>query len=236
MQETVYLLPGLLCDAIVWEHQADALAQDYDLRIPDLTQQSSIAAMAADILSRAPTRFSVAGHSMGARVALEILAQAPGRMDRIALLDTGVHPVTADEPARRQILLDVTARSGMRALADRWLPPMVRDGRLDTDPALRTKLYAMVERMTPQIHASQIAALLGRPDARPQLATITIPALIGVGEYDRWSPPAQHEEIAAAIPHARYVVFPGSGHMSPVETPHAVTAALRQWLLEPVRD
>jgi pimeloyl-ACP methyl ester carboxylesterase len=236
VKQTVYLVPGLLCDAVVWEHQTAALSPEYDTRIPELTRQSSIAAMAADILSGAPERFSVAGHSMGARVALEIMAQAPGRVDRIALLDTGVHPVTPDEPAGRQALLDVSATLGMRALADRWLPPMVGDGALDADPVLRDQLYAMVERMTPEIHRAQIAALLGRPDARQQLAAITVPALVGVGEHDRWSPPAQHQLIAAAIPHAEYVVFANSGHMSPMEAPQAVTAALRRWLRQPIRD
>ncbi|MFZ2996058.1 alpha/beta fold hydrolase [Sphingobium sp.] len=234
MRETVYLVPGLLCDAIVWEHQQASLSALYDVQIPDLTRQSSIADMADAILADAPPRFSIAGHSMGARVALAVIAKAPDRVERIALLDTGVTPPSAEEPAKRQVLLDVSAQEGMRALAVRWLPPMVRDGALDADPQLRANLYAMVERMSPQIHRQQIAALLGRPDVSGQLAAIVCPTLIGVGEQDRWSPPAQHEEIAAAIPHARYVVFPDSGHMAPMETPHAVTTALEQWMREPV--
>lgn len=234
MRETVYLVPGLLCDAIVWAHQQAALSALYDVQIPDMTHQSSIADMADAILADAPARFSIAGHSMGARVALAVIAKAPERVARIALLDTGVTPPSAEEPAKRQVLLDVSAQHGMRALADRWLPPMVRDGALDADPQLRANLYAMVERMSPQIHRQQIAALLGRPDVRGQLSAITCPMLIGVGEQDRWSPPAQHEDIAAAVPHARYVVFPDSGHMAPMETPQAVTTALEQWMREPV--
>lgn len=234
MRETVYLVPGLLCDAIVWEHQHAALSANYDVRIPDLTRQSSITEMADDILAQAPARFSIAGHSMGARVALAVIAKAPDRVERIALLDTGVHPASADEPERRQVLLDISAQSGMRAMADRWLPPMVRNGALDADPVLRDKLYAMVERMSPQIHRAQIAALLGRPDPRAHLQAIACPTLIGVGDQDRWSPPVQHEAMAAAIPHACYVVFPDSGHMAPMEAPQAVTAALQQWLRAPL--
>lgn len=122
----------------------------------------------------------------------------------------------------------------MRAMADRWLPPMVKDGALDTDAQLRERLYAMVERMTPEVHRRQIGALLDRPDAREHLHAIICPVLIGVGDQDRWSPPAQHEEIAAAIPHAHYVIFPDSGHMAPIENPQAVTAPLEQGMREPV--
>lgn len=230
LRETLYLVPGLLCDATVWEHQVAILGRDYDIRVPDLTAQTRIGDMAAAILKNAPPSFSIAGHSMGARVALEVLARAPGRVRRIALLDTGVHPAGPDEAAAREAMLRISAAQGMRALADRWLPPMVMDGALERDPALRLKLYAMVERMSPTIHRNQISALLGRPDARVMLGSIDCPVLIGVGEQDRWSLPSQHEAIAVAIPHARYIVFPDSGHMAPMENHDAVTAALGEWM------
>lgn len=227
---TLYLVPGLLCDGIVWAHQIATLAPAYDVRVPDLTACASITDMAAGILADAPPRFAVAGHSMGARVALEMLARAPERIQRIALLDTGVHPPAPNEASARAAMLDISVTHGMRALADHWLPPMVADGALDRNPALRATLYAMVERMSPAIHRNQIGALLRRPDARPLLGKITCPVLVGVGEHDRWSPPEQHEAIAAAIPHARYVIFSDCGHMAPMENPEAVTAALSAWM------
>lgn len=230
MRETLILVPGLLCDAAVWEHQVAALSPDYDIQIPDLTTQTSIANMATEILQNAPAKFSIAGHSMGARVALLVVDQALDRVDRIALLDTGVLPATDEEPARRQILLDLSARSGMQALADQWLPPMVKEGALDSKPTLRQQLCDMVGRMSPEIHKRQITALLNRPDARARLSHISCPVLIGVGEFDRWSPPKQHEEIAAAIPHADYIIFPDCGHMAPMEAPEAVSDALKQWM------
>ncbi|WP_017670009.1 alpha/beta hydrolase [Blastomonas sp. AAP53] len=229
-RETVILVPGLLCDAVVWEHQTAALSEHYDVIIPALTQQDSMAAMAEHVLSLAPERFAIAGHSMGARVALEVWRQAPGRVTRLALLDTGVHPASAEELPKRQAMLDISAGQGMTALADIWLPPMVKPGLLESDTVLRAQLYAMVERMTPAIHRQQITALVNRPDAAPLLPQIACPVLIGVGELDRWSPPDQHEPMAAAIPNARMVVFEGAGHMAPMETPDAVSAALVEWI------
>ncbi|GGB56522.1 alpha/beta fold hydrolase [Blastomonas aquatica] len=232
-RETVILVPGLLCDGAVWQHQQAAISREYDVLVPDLTRQDSIAAMAAQVLADAPPRFAIAGHSMGARVALSVWQQAPDRVQRLALLDTGVHPAGPDEPSKRQAMLDISANRGMTALADVWLPPMVKDGLLDTDPMLRAALYAMVGRMSPAIHRAQIAALLARPDARPLLPLIRCPVLIGVGALDRWSPPDQHREIASVISHARYVVFEDSGHMAPMEAAEAVSDALLQWMHEP---
>ncbi len=127
-------------------------------------------------------------------------------------------------------LVELAREKGMAALADRWLPPMVRPG-AEADGALMGPLREMVMRADPAQFARQQNALLGRRNAAPVLPTITVPTLIGVGREDRWSPPAQHEAMARAIPGATFAVFERSGHMSTVENPAAVTAALADWLV-----
>src|SRR5262245_63025650 len=116
--------------------------------------------MAASPLTHAPQRFALAGHSLGGRIALEIFRQAPQRVTRLALLDTGVHPAAPDEPARRQALLTLADTEGMRAVARAWLPPMVHRGRL-SDRTFMAPLEAMVERRSPAAFRNQIRALLG---------------------------------------------------------------------------
>jgi len=233
VRQTIILVPGLLCDAAVWEHQVRGLEPDHAVLVADLRAFDSITAMARHVLDIAPARFSLAGHSMGARVALEVVRAAPERVDRLALFDTGIHGLRDGEAERRQALIRLGEEEGMGALAEAWLPPMVKEGRLTQDAALDRALRAMVERMNPAIHRNHIAALLGRPDARAALSAVRCPLLVGVGEEDRWSPPSQHEEIAAAVPGSRYVVFADSGHMAPMESPEAVTAALRDWMQMP---
>lgn len=82
--------------------------------------------MAAAILASAPPVFALAGHSMGGRVALEILDQAPAWVARLALLNTGVHPVGENEPARRQASIAIVAKSGLDAFVDPWLKHLAR--------------------------------------------------------------------------------------------------------------
>ena len=204
-RETVFLLPGLLCDATVWRRQAAALAGSHAVEVAEFFGLDSIADMAAHVLARAPLRFSVAGHSMGGRVALEILRMAPERVDRLALLDTGVHPRRPGEAEKRQELVDLAHAQGMRALAGSWLPPMLHpDRRGDAD--LMAALTAMVCRATPEIHEGQIRALLGRPDAAAQLPGIAVPTLLVCGRQDGWSPLDQHEAMAASTCPARACV------------------------------
>jgi pimeloyl-ACP methyl ester carboxylesterase len=223
---TVFLLPGLLCDETVWADQRVALSEFADVAIPDFRYVSSIEAMAGLVLDAAPERFSVAGHSMGGRVALEVVRMAPDRVERLALLDTGVHPRAAGEESKRGELIELARSEGMRALAARWLPPMLHPDH----SALLQPLTEMVLRSTPETFANQQRALLDRPDARTVLPSIQCPTLVLCGRQDIWSPVTQHEEIAAAVPHAKLVIVDDCGHMSPVEQPAAVTTTLREWL------
>src|SRR3990172_1540933 len=123
------LLPGLMCDADVWRRQIDSLADIADPIVPDFRDLDSLEAMARKSLAMAPERFAMAGHSMGGRVALEVYRLAPERVLRLALLDTGVHPATAEEPAKRQVYLDLAANQGMEGVAAAWMPPMVHPDR-----------------------------------------------------------------------------------------------------------
>ncbi|MFC7519638.1 alpha/beta fold hydrolase [Xanthomonas populi] len=225
----VLLLCGLLCDASIWEHQRAVLAELAEVQVLDFRDLTTLSAMAAYVLERAPHRFALAGHSMGARVALEVLRLAPERVHRLALLDTGVHPRSDGEQALRESLVALSQAQGMRALANQWLPPMLHPDRR-ADPALLAPLTKMVERHTPQNFAGQVNALLQRPDAAPLLATIRCPTPLGVGRQDAWSPVARHQDMARQIPGAQLVVFEHSGHMAPVEAPEAVSSALRNWL------
>ena len=78
------LLPGLLCDRAVWEGQLAALGARAPCIVPDYGELDSLTAMAQSVLAQAPPRFALAGHSMGGRVALEILRTAPARVSALS--------------------------------------------------------------------------------------------------------------------------------------------------------
>jgi pimeloyl-ACP methyl ester carboxylesterase len=185
--------------------------------------------MARRALASAPARFSLVGHSMGGRVALEVWRQAPERVERFAIFSTGVHGLRPGEPDKRAELLDIGRTQGFEALIEAWLPPMIGPDQRDNAPLVET-MWQMCRDMGFDICERQIMALLNRPEVESLLPGIDVPALIGVGRDDSWAPPAQHEEIAAAIPGATLEIFEHCGHMAPVEAPDAFNAALTRWL------
>lgn len=230
MPETpaLLLLPGLLCDARLWRDQMQALGGQVECRVADLTQDDSIAAMAARALAAAPARFALCGLSMGGYVAFEILRQAPERVTRLALLDTSARPDTPEQARRRRGLMALTRNGRFRGVTPRLLPQLVHPAHLEGPVA--EEVMAMAERVGKDAFLRQQAAILGRPDSRPLLPGIRIPSLVAVGEADVLTPPSLAEEIAAGIPGARLARLPGCGHLPPLEDPAATTALLRDWL------
>ncbi len=222
---TTLLIPGLLCDAHCWQ----SVLSRMDAAVADLSTQDNLTRMAEDLLALYPGRLRVAGHSMGARVALEMARLAPGRIEKLALLDTGIHPLRPGEPEKRAEIVRYAHDHGMQALADRWLPPMVWQGN-QSDAALMAGLNAMVLRMNPDLHARQIKALVDRPDASAYLAQIACPVLLIVGRQDQWSPVSQHEDMLALLADARLEIIDEAGHFAPVERPEAVADLLVPFL------
>lgn len=233
-QPTLVLLPGLLCDAAVWAAQCAALAPARCV-VPDYGTLDSIEAMARQALAQAGSeRFALAGHSMGGRVALEMARLAPGRIERLALLDTGYQARPAGEAGEaeareRHALLALAQQRGMREMGRRWARGMVHPDHVDT-PVFE-EILAMIERKTPEIFQAQIRALLDRPDARGVLASLRCPTLLLCGREDAWSPLARHEEMQRLVAGAELAVIEQSGHMTTMEQPAAVSEALRRWLL-----
>ncbi len=236
-REPLVLLPGLLCDEAIWREQIAAL-QGMHCIVPDYGAADALTAMAEGVLARldAP-RFALAGHSMGGRVALEIARLAPERITRIALMDTGIAPLATGEAAEREVagrmaLLTTARTEGMRAMGQQWAHGMVHASQLASP--LFADILDMIERKTPDIFAAQQNALMHRPDATEVLTQLRCPVLLLCGRHDAWSPLARHEDMlrscqAAGVP-ARLVVIENSGHMTTMEQPQAVTAALRDWL------
>jgi pimeloyl-ACP methyl ester carboxylesterase len=225
----IVFLPGLLCDARVFEAQTRALAPFAETKVPDFTQAASITEMGQVALAAFDGPVTLVGFSMGGRAALEALRLAPSRIDKLVLMDTGAHPGSDKEMPGRLAVIELAHKEGMKALAAKWLPPMLHPAR-ETDPELIAPLTEMVLGMTPEIHERQIRALMGRPDAGPLLAKIACPTLVMVGRQDRWATLEQHQALHAAISGSRLEVIEDAGHFACYERPNAVNAALLDFL------
>ena len=229
MSDPIVLLPGLLCDHRLYAGQLPALEARGDVMVGDLTCRDSIPGLAAQILDEAPPRFALVGLSMGGYVALEILRRAPGRVIRLALLDTQARADSEEGKARRRGLMALAEKGEFLGVAPRLLPLFIGAEALD-DPAIVATVQGMAESTGKDAFLRQQTAIMGRPDSRPQLRAIACPTLILAGREDQVTPPELQLEMASAIPDATLVLIPRCGHLAPLERPEAVTRQLLAWL------
>lgn len=221
---TVFV-PGLFCTPRVYEAQLSALWAFGPVMVADHRRDDTIAAIARRLLESAPPAFGLVGISMGGYIAFEILRQAPGRVRRLALLNTSARPDTPEQTERRRQQIAEAEAGRMDAVVAQAFPMLVAPAH-GGDAALRRVVEAMGRETGAEAFAHQQRAILSRVDSRPLLARIECPTLVLTGEHDQLIPPALSEEMAQAIPRAQLVTVPDCGHLSTLEQPEAVCQAL----------
>jgi pimeloyl-ACP methyl ester carboxylesterase len=228
-KQALVLVPGLLCTRELYAPQIAALGDICDIQVADHTRAPSMAEIARQILAAAPARFALCGLSMGGYISFEIMRQAPERVTRLALLDTRANIDPPDRAAQRRAQVELAAREGFGKVME-ILTPLFLNARSRKDPSLVATALRMAQSTGVEAFARQQEAIIGRADSRPTLPAIRCPTLALVGRDDLLTPVASHEEIAAAVPGCRLEIIEDCGHLSTLEAPGAVTAALRRWL------
>jgi pimeloyl-ACP methyl ester carboxylesterase len=230
MMVELLLVPGLNCTAALFAPQITALQDIAACHVPDQGIAASLEEIAATILVTAPERFALAGLSMGGYVAFEIIRQAPQRVTRLCLIDTRAAMDTTEEADRRRESLRLAADGRFSELHAILWPKLVHSARLG-DRTLEDVVLTMMRDTGPERFARQQTAVLNRRDYRAVLESIAVPATIIVGAQDAITPPNASRAMLDLIRGARLLEIANCGHLSTLERPEEVSAALRRWLI-----
>ncbi|MCC1494631.1 alpha/beta fold hydrolase [Cognatishimia sp. F0-27] len=229
MQEPLVLLPGMMCDGRLFAPQIAAFSHQRAVLTVPLTGSDTMEGLADAVLRLAPPQFALAGLSMGGIVAMEILRQAPGRVSRLALLDT--NPL-ADPPEKapiREAQVRAVLSGGLRSvMRDEMKPNYLTDG--PNRDAILALCMQMAEDLGPQVFATQSRAIQNRPDQSATLRAVTVPTLVLCGEDDRLCPPERHRLMRDLVDGARLSIIKGAGHLPTLEQPDDTNRMLQEWL------
>jgi pimeloyl-ACP methyl ester carboxylesterase len=223
------LLPGLLCDAALWQSQINYLKDMADCTVADITRHDTITAIAQDVLKAAPPRFALSGLSMGGYIAFEIMRQAPQRVVKLAIFDSSARPDTPEQQKRRRLLLAMSQAGQFKGVTSRLLPMLIHPDHL-ADTALTGTIMEMAERIGRDAFHNQQTAILNRADSRPLLRTIACQTLVVGGDKDAITPPELLQEIADDIQGSQLKIIENCGHLSPLEQPQVVNSLMGEWL------
>ena len=224
------LIPGTLCDQRVFVRQVRALRMHARIQCVSYRQFDWKGNWAAKLLQSLPERFALAGFSLGGLVALELLRQAPERIERLALIASNAEPAGDVAQKRGAFLNRIWATKGARAVLRQCKPAFFHQ------PACRSQYAGLLLDMALQTSSrtakGEFAWAALRPSAYGVLAEFAGPVLIASGANDRLCPPALQQRMAIAQPSARWCEFSRCGHFVPLEAPGKLCQAMQHWLTD----
>ena len=232
MTTPLVFLPGMMCDARLFMPQITALSSEIAVTVAPITVGETVEAIARNVLSQLPQTFALAGLSMGGIVAMEMLRQAPDRIERLCLMDTNCQAEMPNVAAAREPqIARVKAGRLIEIMRDEMKPNYLAPGgrRLE----VLQQVMEMAQELGPHVFIQQSRALQRRPDQQGTLRRAKTPTLVMCGVYDALCPIRRHEFMAHLMPNAHLEVVQDAGHLPTLERPDTTTELLRRWLNAP---
>jgi 3-oxoadipate enol-lactonase len=243
--KTVLFVHGFPLNHTMWKFQLDALGGEYRMIAPDLRglgksdvpepyTSYSMDAYAYDLknlLDRmGVSKVVLVGLSMGGYISFAFNRLFPERIRALVLVDTRAGADSPEGFEGRMNAIESVKGGGPGAIVDGMIPKLFSPETLEKNPDVVDDVRSMMEQQNPVGVMGALWAMAHRPDSRPDLPGIHVPALVVVGEDDVLTPPSEARSMADAIPGARLEVIPMAGHMSPMEAPERFNEVLLEFL------
>jgi 3-oxoadipate enol-lactonase len=238
--DCVVLIHGHPFDRTLWRPQLTTLCDEFrvvapDLRgfghspvTPHLVTMRELAADVEELLGALGIeRAAAIGLSMGGLVTMELAAAQPERYWALGLVATTTEPPTPAERVARRERADAVERGGMQVLLDHMRTGVYGP---DCPAAVRERVDAMMSAAPPAGAAAALRGRAERPDYRPLLAGLDIPAFVCAGSADPWSNQEVTDEIIAHLKRSEPIVIDGVGHLPNLEAEDEFNEALRAFL------
>lgn len=227
----VLFLPGTLCTRAVFSTQLRSLSEHgFECRVAGFGSEESIGEMAETAAGLLPAsgKAAVAGFSMGGMVALEICRQAPGRVAKLALLNTNHYADRPERKTERDLQLEKVRLTGLEQMMRQdYLPNCL----YEPNRAAEDLIIDMAIELGVDCYAAQSEALAMRLDSTATLARISCPTLVLGGEQDRLCDADTQHRMSRLIENSELLLLDDCGHFSMLEKPNEVNTALRDWYL-----
>lgn len=219
---TLVLLPGLLSDHFIWQHQIAALQHDVNIIIPDISQFDNADELIDHIITISPPQFYLAGHSMGGWLAIELMRKYSSHVVKLCILATSATLDSAKKIQLRKQSINLASTSTSDEIVNYLSPFYVYK------PEQKATIVEMFKRNIASLIPQQ-QIMLNRRSCKDILPTIKVPTVVLVGEHDKEFFKSS-KYIADHIPNAKFMVINDCGHMLLLEQPEACTLEMLTWV------
>jgi len=224
------MVPGMMCDERIFSPQIEALSQNLEVTIADISNFSSVRELASDVLKKAPKKFSLLGHSMGGIVAMEIYSQEPNRIEKLILMDTNPKAELDEVKLKREPQIrEVNNGKLIEVMRDEMKPNYLAES--ENKRSVLNVCMDMALTLGPDVFINQSRALQSRLDQQNTIQSIKIPVLILCGSEDKLCPVERHEMMHNMITDSDLKIINNAGHMPTLEQPRETTEVIKEWLM-----
>jgi len=224
------MIPGMMCDERIFAPQIEELASNRLVHIADISKHDNISDLAADVLSNAPPKFCLVGHSMGGIVAMEICAQDPSRIEKLVLIDTNPLAELEEVKLKREPQIsDALSGKLVNVIRDEMKPNYLASS--ENQDIILNICMEMALSLGPKVFINQSRALQTRADQQSNIQSINIPVLIMCGSEDKLCTVERHEMMHNMISNSELKIINNAGHMPTLEQPSETTEVLKEWLM-----
>ena len=224
------MIPGMMCDERIFAPQIEELDSKRPVHIADISKHDNISDLAADVLSNAPPKFCLVGHSMGGIVAMEICAQDPKRIEKLVLIDTNPLAELEEVKLKREPQIsDALSGKLVNVIRDEMKPNYLASS--ENQDIILNICLEMALSLGPKVFINQSRALQTRADQQSNIQSINIPVLIMCGSEDKLCTVERHEMMHNMISNSELKIINNAGHMPTLEQPSETTEVLKEWLM-----
>ncbi len=224
------MIPGMMCDERIFAPQIEELVSKRSVHIADISKHDNISDLAADVLSNAPPKFCLVGHSMGGIVAMEICAQDPKRIEKLVLIDTNPLAELEEVKLKREPQIsDALSGKLINVIRDEMKPNYLASS--ENQDIILNICMDMALSLGPKVFINQSRALQTRADQQSNIQSINIPVLIMCGSEDKLCTVERHEMMHNMISNSELKIINNAGHMPTLEQPSETTEVLKEWLM-----
>ena len=224
------MIPGMMCDERIFAPQIEELVSKRSVYIADISKHDTISDLAADVLSHAPPKFCLVGHSMGGIVAMEICAQDPKRIEKLVLIDTNPLAELEEVKLKREPQIsDALSGKLINVIRDEMKPNYLASS--ENQDIILNICMEMALSLGPKVFINQSRALQTRADQQSNIQSINIPVLIMCGSEDKLCTVERHEMMHNMISNSELKIINNAGHMPTLEQPSETTEVLKEWLM-----
>ncbi len=233
MKKNILFLPGMLCDARVFEPQIKFL-NDYghNTEVADLSKFDSMEGLAKNALELTSfSEFVLCGLSLGGILAMEMMVQNPEAIEGVILMDTNYHPDKAERKENRLRQLKKVEQDEFESvIIDELKPFYFKNNTGPRAEKMRDTLYQMAMDLGEATFINQTLALKNRSGYEMVLKGWNKPALIICGEADPLCPPEYHLAMQELMPQSELRIIKETGHVSSLEAAAEVNQTIKKWL------